>query len=150
RLVTEVQARLTNKEWRRGVSGMLILLQYYPRGFGTCAHQACSRVLFRILRTIFGPARAFTRSLLPSAVVGRLRDWRSRYTNGLRVGRFHFGSLRCATPISREFGLDRALPIARYYTELFLAAHADAVGAHVLEMGDKIYPRRFGGDRVTK
>jgi SAM-dependent methyltransferase len=61
-----------------------------------------------------------------------------------------FGSLRRLTPISPVWGLDRGRPIDRYYIEGFLGRHAGDVRGAVLEVGDDVYTRRFGGDRVTR
>lgn len=66
------------------------------------------------------------------------------------VGRVSFGNLRRLTPISREFGYDRGLPVDRYYIENFLARQADDIRGRVVEIGDNSYTRKFGGDRVTK
>jgi glycosyltransferase involved in cell wall biosynthesis len=66
------------------------------------------------------------------------------------VGRVRFGSLRRTTPLSRDFGYDRGLPIDRYYIERFLSAHASDIHGHVLEIADDTYTRRFGGGRVSK
>jgi SAM-dependent methyltransferase len=66
------------------------------------------------------------------------------------VGWVQLGSLRRVTPISREFGYDRGLPIDRYYIERFLSAHASDIRGHVLEIADNTYTRRFGGDRVIR
>ncbi len=66
------------------------------------------------------------------------------------VGWVRLGSLRRVTPLSREFGYDRGLPIDRYYIECFLAKNAPDVRGHVLEIADNTYTRRFGGDRVTQ
>lgn len=66
------------------------------------------------------------------------------------VGWVQLGSLRRVTPISREFGYDRGLPIDRYYIERFLSANALDIRGHVLEIADNTYTRRFGGDRVIK
>lgn len=66
------------------------------------------------------------------------------------VGMVDLGSLRRLTPISREFGYDRGLPIDRYYIENFLTLQTEDVQGRVLEIGDATYTRRFGGDRVTK
>jgi hypothetical protein len=52
--------------------------------------------------------------------------------------------------VSRHLGRDRGLPIDRYYIERFLAANADSIRGHVLEIDDDRYTRTFGGDRVTK
>jgi SAM-dependent methyltransferase len=67
-----------------------------------------------------------------------------------RVGGVRFGSLRRVTPLSREFGYDRGLPIDRYYIERFLSANAADVRGHVLEIADNSYTRRFGGNRITQ
>jgi SAM-dependent methyltransferase len=65
-------------------------------------------------------------------------------------GWVRLGSLRRVTPLSREFGYDRGLPIDRYYIEQFLSAHASDIHGHILEIADDTYTRRFGGSRVTK
>lgn len=67
-----------------------------------------------------------------------------------RVGRVHFGGLRRLTPISRDFGFDRGQPIDRFYIEQFLAGHKADIRGNVLEIGDDIYTRQFGGDQVVK
>jgi hypothetical protein len=60
------------------------------------------------------------------------------------------GDLRSPEPPSRIFGLDRGLPIDRWYIERFLAANASLIRGRVLEVADDAYTRRFGGDRVTQ
>jgi SAM-dependent methyltransferase len=65
------------------------------------------------------------------------------------VGKVDFGSLRRVTPISREFGYDRGLPVDRYYIENFLARNSNDIQGRSLEIGDDSYTRQFGGDRVT-
>jgi SAM-dependent methyltransferase len=66
------------------------------------------------------------------------------------AGTVRFGELQRMTPISRRFGLERGLCIDRYYIETFLARHQQAVRGRALEIADKEYTRRFGGDRVTQ
>ena len=81
------------------------------------------------------------------------RGWRTLRGRLLGIpdtGRVDFGDLRRTTPISRDFGTDRGLPIDRYYIEAFLARHASDVQGAVLEVGDSVYTRRFGGDRVQR
>lgn len=73
-----------------------------------------------------------------------------RYTCWPPVGWVRFGSLRRLKPISQSWGSDRGLPIDRYYIERFLAARAQDIKGHVLEIGDDRYTRKFGGDRVTQ
>src|SRR5687768_11068110 len=58
------------------------------------------------------------------------------------VGRVRFGSLRRLTPISRQFGLDRAerercIDIA--FIEQFLVRHRADIRGRVLEIGDNRY-----------
>lgn len=76
---------------------------------------------------------------------GHLRLTRWRTAAPVRLG--HWRRLR---PFSRVFGLDRGLPIDRYYIERFLAAHAQDIKGRVLEVADDYYTRRFGGDRVVQ
>ncbi len=65
------------------------------------------------------------------------------------VGAVDFGDLRRTAPISRKFGVDRGLPVDRFYIERFLAAEGDSIRGQVLEIGEDSYTRRFGGQRVT-
>jgi len=64
------------------------------------------------------------------------------------VGTLSFGSFDRVTPISRNWGFDRGLPVDRFYIEKFLKASSDCIAGHALEIGDPFYTRRFGGDRV--
>lgn len=66
------------------------------------------------------------------------------------TGTIDFGSLRRLRPVSRVFGLDRGLPIDRYYIEKFLSSYSDDIKGQVLEIGDNYYTKKFGSDRVTK
>jgi SAM-dependent methyltransferase len=61
-----------------------------------------------------------------------------------RVRPSAFADLRRLEPVSRVFGLDRGLPVDRWYIERFLDWHADDIGGAVLEVGDDRYTRRFG------
>jgi SAM-dependent methyltransferase len=65
------------------------------------------------------------------------------------VGKVDFGDLRRVTPISRGYGVDRGTPIDRYYIHRFLESRSVHVRGRVLEIGDNVYTRRYGGDRVT-
>jgi SAM-dependent methyltransferase len=53
------------------------------------------------------------------------------------------------TPVSRNWGFDRGLPIDRYYIERFLAANAADIRGRVLEIKSNAYTRTFGGSHVT-
>jgi SAM-dependent methyltransferase len=65
------------------------------------------------------------------------------------LGDVRFGSFRRVTPISQDFGYERGRPVDRYYIENFLESCAADVRGRVLEVGDRTYTRRFGGDRVV-
>ena len=66
------------------------------------------------------------------------------------LGGVQLGTLRRVTPISRNWGFDRGLPVDRYYIENFLARYANDIREHVLEIGDNSYTREFGGSHVTR
>ena len=90
------------------------------------------------------------RRYLPSGV----RDWvvrqqRRHNLHWLRVGTLRFGDLHRTTPVSPVFGLDRGLPIERYYIERFLHQHRHDVRGRCLEIGDAFYINKFGEGRVT-
>lgn len=67
-----------------------------------------------------------------------------------RTPRVAMGDLRRVTPFSREFGFDRGSPVDRRYIESFLQRHAADVRGRVLEIKDRAYTERFGGDRVER
>ena len=95
--------------------------------------------------------RAIATAVFPADVRHWLRPHQRRYRlQWPRVGTVKDKSFWRLTPISRIFGLDRGLPIDRYYIERFLSAHASDIRGCVLEIGDAFYTRKFGGDRVTK
>ena len=79
----------------------------------------------------------------------RFVTWLAQLSMRPSVGSVQFGDLRRLTPVSRDFGLDRGLPIDRYYIERFLSAHAIDIRGNVLEIGDDRYTRKFGGSRVS-
>lgn len=54
------------------------------------------------------------------------------------------------TPVSRTFGLDRGMPVDRYYIESFLRENARLIFGRTLEVGDRTYSLRFGGDRIER
>jgi len=68
-----------------------------------------------------------------------------RRKRGLR-----FGDFRRVVPISRAFGYERGRPVDRYYIEQFLASHAADIRGRVLEIGENLYTRQFGGERVAQ
>jgi glycosyltransferase involved in cell wall biosynthesis len=128
------------------------LWQALQREQWRCRYPALDRLLRRrrqLVRRMETPLRLIARHALPAPI----RHWLSARWNGQIYspprGWVRFGNLRRVTPLSREFGYDRGLPIDRYYIERFLSAHALDIRGHVLEIADDAYTRQFGGDRVT-
>lgn len=60
------------------------------------------------------------------------------------------GGLRRLDPVSRVWGFDRGQPVDRHYIERFLEPRASLIRGRVLEVGEPLYTRMFGGDRVTQ
>jgi hypothetical protein len=88
-------------------------------------------------------------AIIPVGVRRWLRSQQIRYRlQRPRRGAVNFSNLRRLTPISRIFGLDRGLPIDRYYIERFLSIHSPDIKGRVLEMEDNSYTRKFGRDQV--
>jgi peptidoglycan/xylan/chitin deacetylase (PgdA/CDA1 family) len=63
--------------------------------------------------------------------------------------RVEFGDLRRTEPISPVWGLDRGIPLDRYYIHKFLDLHKSDIRGRVLEVKDSGYTLAFGSDRVT-
>ena len=84
---------------------------------------------------------------LPSPLIRAVSAMLGR-SSALPPGSIRFGDLRRTSPISIRFGFDRGTPIDRYYIEQFLMRYASDVRGHVLEVGDDLYTRQFGGVQV--
>lgn len=67
----------------------------------------------------------------------------SRFLNLFR-SRILFNDPHRIAPISSVFGLDRGIPIDRYYIEQFLAQHSSSIRGRVTEIGDDSYTRQYG------
>ncbi len=90
--------------------------------------------------------RSIAREIMPLSLRRRI----IRHTRWPPVGMVRFGDLRRLSPISRQWGSERGLPVDRYYIECFLASQSQGIRGRVLEIGNNTYTHRFGGDRVTK
>jgi SAM-dependent methyltransferase len=90
--------------------------------------------------------RQLAQKYLPRSVrwrLGQLSQWPP-------VGLVRYGNLRRLRPISDDWGSRRGLPVDRYYIERFLARQAGDIRGRVLEVRDRSYTVRFGGDWVTQ
>jgi glycosyltransferase involved in cell wall biosynthesis len=101
-------------------------------------------------RRVASRARSIVRRATPRPMLDWIRAHRSGADDIPPVGAVRFGSLRRLTPVSRQFGYDRGQPVDRYYIERFLAAHRADIKGRVLEVGDDMYTRQFGDERVTR
>ncbi|HEX9878830.1 MAG TPA: glycosyl transferase family 2, partial [Candidatus Binatia bacterium] len=84
------------------------------------------------------------------SVVRWLKEKSRRWLLWPPAGKVRFGTLQRRNPISRRFGMDRGQCIDRYYIEAFLGRHRESIRGRVLEIADREYTERFGGDRVTQ
>nr|WP_246214907.1 glycosyltransferase [Modestobacter muralis] len=89
-------------------------------------------------------------SPVEALTAGVLRVVRGARRRARDLGPVRMGTLRRLEPLSRQFGYDRGLPVDRHYVEQFLTENAHLISGQVLEVGDRAYTRRFGGDRVTR
>lgn len=54
------------------------------------------------------------------------------------------------TPLDDAYGMGRGTPVDRYYIETFLDLHKELIRGKVMEIGDRIYTEKFGGEKVTE
>ncbi len=92
--------------------------------------------------------KAAAESVLPRELFEKLR--RARHQRRFGPKPIQFGDLRTTEPISRDFGYHRGEPIDRYFMHKFLGKNSEAIHGRVLEIGDREYTTRFGGDKVTQ
>lgn len=52
-------------------------------------------------------------------------------------------------PLDDSYGMNRGTPIDRYYIEKFLEAQKKWIHGTVMEIGDRFYTQKFGGEQVT-
>lgn len=55
-------------------------------------------------------------------------------------------NLRSVSPVSPIFGVERGVPIDRFYIEHFLKEYKDQIRGDILEIGDDRYIRKFGSE----
>jgi peptidoglycan/xylan/chitin deacetylase (PgdA/CDA1 family) len=87
------------------------------------------------------------------AELGAARGVLAGLSNDLAVyGRrtLEFEDLRRTAPISRNWGLDRGMPIDRHYIHAFMGRHAGDVRGDVLEMLDAELTTSYGRERVRR
>jgi hypothetical protein len=130
-LIDAVRVYLQEREWRRAPQGVLVLGRNYPEGLESLLEENGSRLL------ALGESASERQPIVKEC------------TRIPAVANVDFGSLRRVTPVSREWGFDRGLPVDRYYIEDFLVRRARDIRGHALEIGDALYTRKYGGEHVT-
>ncbi len=90
--------------------------------------------------------RTILRQFLPVSA----RRWLVRTFRYPYGGKVDLGDLGRTQPISRVWGLDRGMPVDRYYIERFLSSRAEDIHGHTLEIGENTYSLRYGGSRIQK
>jgi len=101
--------------------------------------------------TLRDRAIEFAKRVLPPRARNAVVEWQKR----LRLqwppkGTVRFGSFRRLSPISPVFGLDRGLPIDRYYIQRFLESYRADIRGRAMEFGDTFYIDLYGGEQVTR
>ena len=61
-----------------------------------------------------------------------------------------FSVLRRVRPYRPDFGWHRGKCVDRYYVEQFLSGHSEDIRGRAVEIGENLYLKQFGGDRVTR
>jgi glycosyltransferase involved in cell wall biosynthesis len=142
------------KAWRRYYASEMAAARYRSRRAGATLTRSLpmlARLATVSPRLVMREALGGARHRIAKALPKRMRDRLPRLLGTVpALGRLRFGDLGRVTPVSREFGFDRGLPIDRYYIERFLERHASEIVGRVLEVGDDGYTRRFGGSRVER
>jgi len=103
-------------------------------------------LIFAITQPIMA-AKDLLKAVLPPAA----RRWLRRQPLRFRLLFLRDSFLyRRITPIDPHWGGKRGQVVDRYFIERFLADHAGDIRGHVLEFGDDVYARQFGGKKVDK
>ena len=113
------------------------------------SHSPAQPSRFVLPFSIEGQRMGWMKRVVPAPVLEPAKALLRWWTGQPPVADIDFGALRRLQPISRSFGSDRGLALDRYYIERFLETHRADISGRVLEIGEDIYTRRFGEDRVT-
>ena len=136
KLVMSVARRLRRSKLKKNtLSDMIILFHYYP---------GASLSLLRLVRARIADKM---KGATGKSAFGR---WIRNRLSLVPVGSVRFGNLRRISPVSRDFGFERGMPVDRYYIEGFLARHSEDIRGRVLEIADHSYTLKFGGNRVRQ
>jgi len=101
------------------------------------------------IRLLLGALGRRASEVLPPRIVHWIERVRGR-PYPIAFGTLRVGDLRRVSAIMRGSGRDNGTPVDRYYIEGFLARNAGDIRGRVLEAGENLYTRRFGGARVAR
>jgi len=62
----------------------------------------------------------------------------------------YLNSLLRSTPVNREWGFNRGVPIDRFYIHRFLSKNSDLLRGNVLSVGDDFYAQRYKHETLKK
>jgi SAM-dependent methyltransferase len=96
--------------------------------YGSASWRA-TRPLRRLYATLFSTQLSWSDAEPPPSEAVRSFDW---------------GDLRRTTPVSNIWGLDRGLPVDRYFIRHFLEKHREDIRGRVLEVKDSAYTTMLG------
>src|SRR5215212_11298852 len=141
--INKVRTNIWKHVRRQAVHSLLVLLRNYLRGLALLIKRP------RLAQELVAREQRI-RELKSNLARERrkIRQLKKPERRQIPTGSVHYGDLRKLRPISPNFGLDRGVPIDRYYIENFLAHWSGDIRGRVLEIGDNSYTQRYGGSRV--
>lgn len=84
-------------------------------------------------------------------IIKSIRETRAKLMPIIRPRwRYFLVPVRSLMPISKKHGFDRGTPIDRYYTDCFLKKYKEDIRGKVLEVGNRYYTKKFGGEKVEQ
>lgn len=102
--------------------------------------------LLRTAKVFYQHLSQLLRSILPRPVKQRAR----RALNLINILKARLQITIGRQPLSQVWGLDRGLPIHRFYLGQFLEESSSAIRGHSLEFQDDSYTNRYGGTAVNR
>lgn len=79
-------------------------------------------------------------------IIANENDWQKAYKVMCREENAECVRSMSVMPVGREFGYDRGGSICRYYLEEFMEEHKECIQGNVLEIGDRNYTMKYGGE----
>jgi len=104
-----------------------------------------------VISTLVWPLKRLLRVVSSEELYQQARRSLLQQERGLGLDWRWNNSLRTVKPIRRDFGWQAGQTVHRYYTDVcFLPQYAQDIHGSVLEIGDRRYTERFGGEKVVR